>query len=76
MNDTIYSHIQTKICIMIYIVIFEESEDQKLRYQFERSEDRRFAHMYDQCKMKCPDPKFEKFYKDWVHGLENRKPCH
>lgn len=62
--------------IYIYTVIFIKDQEQKLRDAFEKEVNRDFANKYEQCKKKCPDPKFEKFYKDLVHGDTDRKAPH
>ena len=35
-----------------------------------------FGKLYEECQQKCIDPRFEKFYKDLVYGLDDRKSCH
>jgi len=68
-------------------MIFAKSQEQKLRDAFEKEQNRDFPNKYEQIKgggnnkyeRKCPDPKFEKFYKDLVYGdvaKDDRKPCH
>ena len=63
---------------MIYIVIFGEGTEKKIRDVFERNKDRDFVNKYEKCKAMRLDPKFEKFYQLILNdpGEKNPKNCH
>ena len=46
--------------------IFVEEQEEKMKYKFERDQNRDFPNKYEQCKGKCPDPKFERFYTEFI----------
>ena len=53
-----------------------KGEADKMIYKFERDLNRDFANKYEECKEKCTDPKFEKFYMDFIYGTHEQKRKH
>ena len=63
--------------IYLYTAIFVKSEEDKLRFAFERDYNRDFANKYESCKDKCKDVEFEKFYATLIgpRDLHKKRPA-